>query len=177
MAIHVYEVLREAGQEFDLKLVGMHAMNSLRTEKAYRSWGHDISDEETPMEAGLGFAVKYDKPGGFIGREAALEQKQGGVLNQRLVQFLLDDPEAMLYHNEPIVRDGEICGYISSAMYGHTLGASVGLGYVKNPIDNGGVNADYINAGSYEIEIACKRYSAKASLRPMYDPGNLRIRM
>ncbi len=177
MAIHVYEVLRQAGEEFDMKHVGMHAMNSLRTEKAYRSWGHDISDEETPLEAGLGFAVKYDKPGGFIGRQAALEQKQGGVLKQRLVQFLLDDPEAMLYHNEPIVRNGEICGYISSAMYGHTLGGSVGLGYVKNPIEQGGVNADYVNSGSYEIEIACKRFSAKASLKPLYDPGSQRIRM
>ncbi|MBT5522210.1 MAG: FAD-dependent oxidoreductase, partial [Rhodospirillales bacterium] len=174
MAIHVYEVLAEAGAEFGMAHVGMHAMNSLRTEKAYRSWGHDISDEENPIEAGLSFAVKYDKPGGFIGRDALLKYKDSGKPKQRLVQFLMDDPEAMLYHNEPIVRDGEICGYINSAMYGHTLGGSVGLGYVSGP---DGVDADYINSGNYEIEVACERLSAKASLRPMYDPKNERIKM
>ena len=82
----------------------------------------------------------------------------------------------MIYHNEPIVRDGEICGYITGGMYGHTLGGSVGLGYVNNPIDNGGVNADYVKSGTYEIEVACERFAADASLRPMYDPKNERIK-
>ncbi len=180
MAIHVYETLREAGNEFDLKLVGMHAMNSLRMEKAYRSWGHDISDEETPIEAGLSFAVKFDKPSGFIGRDALLKLKESGKPKQRLVQFLMDDPEVMLYHNEPIIRNGKICGYINSAMYGHTLGGAIGLGYVSNVEDDGGdgrVDADFINSGTYEIEVACKRFTAKASLRPMYDPKNEKIKM
>jgi len=177
MALHVYEVLTEAGREFNLANVGMHAMNSLRIEKAYRHWGHDIADEDTPIEAGLGFAVKYDKPGGFIGRDALLKQKEAGVVSKRLVQFLMQDPDVMVYHNEPIVRDGEICGYITGGMYGHTLGGSVGLGYVNNSIENGGVNADYVNSGSYEIEVACKRFPATASLKPMYDPKNERIKM
>ena len=177
MALHVFEVLTEAGKEFNLAQVGMHAMNSLRIEKAYRHWGHDIADEDTPIEAGLSFAVKYDKPGGFIGRDALLKQKEAGVVSKRLVQFLMEDPDAMLYHNEPIVRDGDICGYITGGMYGHTLGGCVGLGYVNNPIESGGVNADYVNAGSYEIEVACKRLPAKASLRPLYDPKNERIKM
>ena len=176
MALHVYEVLMEAGEEFDVANVGMHAMNSLRLEKGYRHWGHDIADEDTPIEAGLGFAVKYDKPGGFIGRDALLKQKENGVVSKRLVQFLMKDPEVMIYHNEPIVRDGEICGYITGGMYGHTLGGSVGLGYVNNPIESGGVNADYVNSGTYEIEVACERFSADASLRPMYDPKNERIK-
>ncbi len=174
MALHVYEVLVEAGEEFAVANVGMHAMNSLRLEKAYRHWGHDIADEDTPIEAGLSFAVKYDKPGGFIGREALLKQKDSGKVTKRLVQFLMDDPESMIYHNEPIVRDGEICGYITGGMYGYTLGGCVGLGYVNNPQ---GVNADYVNSGSYEIEIACERKPASASLRPLYDPKNERIRM
>ncbi|MBT3559095.1 MAG: GcvT family protein [Rhodospirillales bacterium] len=176
MALHVYEVLMEAGEEFDVANVGMHAMNSLRLEKGYRHWGHDIADEDTPIEAGLGFAVKYDKPGGFIGRDALLKQKENGVVSKRLVQFLMKDPEVMIYHNEPIVRDGEICGYITGGMYGHTLGGSVGLGYVNNPIESGGVNADYVNSGTYEIEVACERFAADASLRPMYDPKNERIK-
>jgi len=177
MALHVYEVLTEAGKAFELYNVGMHAMNSLRIEKAYRHWGHDIADEDTPIEAGLNFAVSYDKPGGFIGRDALLKQKEEGVVSKRLVQFLMNDPEVMLYHNEPIVRDGEICGYITGGMYGHTLGGAVGLGYVNNPVENGGVNAAYVNSGSYEIEVACKRFAAKASLRPLYDPKNERIKL
>jgi glycine cleavage system T protein len=177
MALHVYEVLCEAGEEFGLTNVGMHAMNSLRLEKGYRHWGHDIADEDTPIEAGLAFAVKYDKPGGFIGRDALLKQKESGVVSKRLVQFLVSDPEIMVYHNEPIVRDGEICGYVTGGQYGHTLGGSVALGYVNNPIENGGVNADYVNSGTYEIEVACQRYAATASLRPMYDPKNERIKM
>ena len=172
MALHVFETLVEAGQDFGLRHVGMHAMNSLRIEKAYRHWGDDIADEDTPIEAGLGFAVKFDKPGGFIGRDALLRQKREGV-RRRLVQFRLTDPEPMLYHNEPILRDGKICGYVTSAMYGYTLGGAVGLGYVNH---EGGVDADYVNSGTYEIEVACERFAAEASLRPMYDPGGERMK-
>ncbi len=171
-ALHVYDTLMEAGQADGLKLVGMHAMNSLRIEKAYRHWGHDITDEDTPLEAGLGFAVAFDKAGGFIGRDALLRQREAG-LKKRLVQFLLNDPEPLLYHNEPIWRDNQIVGYIASGMYGHTLGGAVGLGYVNN---EDGVKADFIKSGQYEIEVAGVRIPATASLRPMYDPSNSRIR-
>ncbi len=171
-ALHVYDTLIQAGPEFGLRPVGMHAMNSLRIEKAYRHWGHDITDEDTPLEAGLNFAVAYDKPGGFIGRDALLAQKQTGV-RKRLVQFLLDDPEPLLYHNEPIWRDDALVGYIASAMYGHTLGGAVGLGYVHHAQ---GVDAAFVREGRYQIEIAGERFPAKASLRPMYDAKGLRIR-
>ncbi len=168
----VYDTLVAAGEPFGLQHVGMHAMNSLRMEKAYRHWGHDIADEDTPLEAGLGFAVAWDKPGGFIGRDALVEQREKG-LKRRLVQFALDDPEPLLYHNEPIWRDGVIVGYITSGMFGHALGKSLGMGYVENA---GGVDADFINAGSYEIEVACERFTATASLKPFYDPQSLRIK-
>lgn len=171
-ATGVFDVLVAAGEAFGLSQVGMHAMNSLRIEKAYRHYGHDITDDDTPLEGGLGFAVKFDKPGGFIGRAALKRQKETG-LNKRLVQFLLNDPDPMLYHNEPIWRDGALAGYVRSAMYGHTLGGAVALGYVENP---DGVDADYVNAGAYEIEIAGVRYPATASLRPLYDPKSERIK-
>jgi 4-methylaminobutanoate oxidase (formaldehyde-forming) len=172
-ALHVFDTLLAAGEALNVSLVGMHAMNSLRIEKAYRHWGHDITDEDTPIEAGLGFAVAYDKPGGFIGREALLRQKEEGV-KKRLVQFLLDDPEPLLYHAEPIWRDDSLVGYITSGMYGHTLGGAVGLGYVSH---RDGVSAEFIRSGSYEVEVAGTRISAKASLRPMYDPKSSRIRV
>jgi 4-methylaminobutanoate oxidase (formaldehyde-forming) len=171
-AAHIFETLFEAGGAFDLKPAGLHAMNSLRIEKAYRHWGHDISEQETPIEAGLGFAVKTGKAD-FIGRDAIMAQKQNGV-HQRLVQFQLEDPNALLYHNEPVYRDGEIKGYITSAMFGHTLGAAIGLGYVADP---GGVDADYINAGRYEIEVAGMRVPAKASLSPLFDSQSSRVKV
>jgi 4-methylaminobutanoate oxidase (formaldehyde-forming) len=145
---------------------GYHALNSLRIERAYRHFGHDITDEDTPWEAGLGFAVKLDKPGGFIGREALVRQRETGV-TKRLVQFQLRSPEPLLYHNEPIWRGDAIVGFVRSGMYAHTLGAAVGLGYVS---------ADGIAADAYEIEVAGVRQAALASLRPLYDPKQERIR-
>jgi 4-methylaminobutanoate oxidase (formaldehyde-forming) len=170
-AAHIFEVIMEAGSEFGLMPAGLHALNSLRIEKAYRHWGHDITEVETPIEAGLGFAVKTDKPS-FIGRDAILRQKETGV-KARLVQFALTGSEAMLYHNEPIYRDGIIVGNIESGMYGHTLGAAIGLGYVKN---EEGVDADFVKSGTYELEVAGQRIAASASLRPMYDPKSERIK-
>ena len=119
--LSVYDEIVSAGESHGLVHAGYHAMNSLRIEKAYRHWSHDITDEDTPLEAGLGFAVKLDKSGGFIGRDALMKQKEQG-LERRLVQFLLKDPQPLLYHNEPIWRDNEIVGFVSSGMYGHTLG-------------------------------------------------------
>ena len=171
-ALGVYDALVEAGKAFDLRHIGMHAMNSLRIEKAYRHWGHDITDEDSPLEAGLGFAVDMEKEGGFIGKKALLRQQMLGV-NKRLVQFVLSDPQPLLYHNEPIWRDDDIVGYITSGMYGHTLGSAVGLGYVNHAQ---GESGESIQSGNYEIEVAGKRFSAKASIRPLYDPANERIR-
>ena len=171
-ATGVYDTIVKAGEAFGLKHVGMHAMNSLRTEKAYRHWGHDITDEDTPLEAGLSFAVAWDKPGGFIGKEALLKQKEAGV-KRRLVQFAIDDRNALMHHNEPIYRNGEIVGYITSGMYGHAVDKSLGMGYVNN---EDGVNPAYVKEGTYEIEIACERFPATASLAPFYDPKSLRVK-
>ena len=171
--VPIYDAIVDAGREFDLTHAGMHAMNSLRLEKGYRHWGHDISDEETPYEAGLRFAVKFDK-GDFLGRDVLLGQKENGV-TKRLVQFALEDPEPMLYHNEPIWRDGVIAGYLTSGMYGHTVGTCLGMGYVSNP--DGIVTPSYVRDATYEIEVANKRYPARASLRPFYDPKSLRTKM
>ena len=169
----VYDLISEAGGTAGLKLAGYHAMNSLRIEKGYRHWGHDITDEDSPLEAGLGFAVAMDKAGGFIGREALLRQKERG-LTRRLVQFVMEDVEPLLYHNEPILRDGEIVGRITSGMFGHTIARAIGLGYVEN----GGeaVTPEFIQSIQFEIEVAAARFRAKASLKPLYDPENLRVK-
>ena len=147
-------------------------MNSLRIEKAYREYGHDMDNNDTPLEAGLGFAVKFDKPGDFIGRDALLRHKESGPLKYRMVQFLLEDPEPLLYGNEIIYRDGKIVGYLQTGTYGFTLGGAMGMGFVEN---EDGATPDFINSGSYEIDIAGERHPAKASLRPMYDPKNERV--
>jgi glycine cleavage system T protein len=171
-AAGVYEALVAGGADAGLRHVGMHAVNSLRMERAYRHWGHDITDEETPLDAGLGFAVAWDKPGGFIGRDALIRQREAGT-RKCLVQFLLADPEPLLYHREPVYRAGEIVGYLTSGMYGHALGAAVGLGYVTIP---DGAEAAVADGVGYEIEVRGKRYAAKASLRPLYDPTSARVR-
>ena len=127
---HVYDRIVEAGEAVGLAHAGYHALNSLRLEKAYRHWSHDITDEDSPLEAGLGFVVKFDKPGGFIGRAALLAQQEQGV-SRHLVQLKLNHPEPLIYHNEPIWRDDEIVGHITSAAYGHTLGGQ--WGWVTSP--------------------------------------------
>ncbi|MEO1794255.1 MAG: aminomethyltransferase family protein, partial [Pseudomonadota bacterium] len=169
-AAHVFETLQAAGGAHELKLCGMHTLDSCRLEKAFRHFGHDITDEDHVLEAGLGFAVKPDK-GDFIGREAVLRKKESG-LSRRLVQFALEDPEPLLFHNEPIVRDGEIVSYLTSGNYGHFLGRAVGLGYVPSA---GEAAADVLGS-SFEIEVAGQRYRARASLKPMYDPTSARMR-
>jgi len=172
-ATHVYDTLVGAGDRFGLRHAGYHALNSLRMEKAYRHWGHDMSDEDTLLEAGLGFTAAWGKPGGFIGRDALMAQREAGV-SRRLAVLVLDDPEPLLYHNEPIWRDGELVGWVTSAMFGHTVGRSVALGYVRRA--DGPVTPDWIAAGRYELEIGTERFGARASLRPPYDPGNARVR-
>lgn len=169
----IYEALLDAGKEFDMAHAGYHAMNSLRIEKGYRHYGHDISTDDTPIEAGLGFAVNFKKKLDFNGREHLLKQKEEGV-SKRLVMFALEDDQALLYHNEPIWRDDVIVGYITSGMFGHTIGAAIGLGYVNHSEP---FKADFIKAGRFEIEVATKRIPARASLRPFYDPKSERVRM
>jgi 4-methylaminobutanoate oxidase (formaldehyde-forming) len=173
LAVHVYDTLVSAGSGHGLRHAGYHALDSLRMEKAYRSWGHDISGGDTPLEAGLGFAVAWEKPGGFTGRDALLRLREQGV-SRRLVQFALADPDAFAYHDEPVYRDGTLVGRVSSAAYGHTLGRCVALGYVTAP--EPGTPPSWYRSGSYEIEIAGQRVPAGASLRPLYDPASRRPR-
>ncbi len=167
-AAGVYDAIVEAGQSFGLVHAGYHALNSLRIEKGYRHWGHDITDEDTPLEAGLEFAVRMKKDD-FLGRDALVRQRADGV-KRRLVQFLLRDPEPMLYHNEPIWLGDAIVGYITSAAFGHTLGASVGLGYVNLAVAGGEIPPE-----GFEIEVAGVRFEALASLEPLYDPARSKI--
>jgi glycine cleavage system aminomethyltransferase T/glycine/D-amino acid oxidase-like deaminating enzyme len=169
----VFDRILEKGAQFGLKLAGMHAMDSLRIEKAYRHFGHDIGEDDTPIEAGLGFVVAYDKAVPFIGRDALLKQKNQARLPKRMVQLALEDPEPLLYHNEPIYRDGKLVGYTTSANYGHALGRAVALGYL-NTAD--GVDQAWLDGGKFEIEVACERVPARVSLRPMYDPKSERMR-
>jgi heterotetrameric sarcosine oxidase gamma subunit len=168
----VFDALIAAGRPHGLRLAGYHAMNSLRLEKAYRHWGHDITPDETPAEAGLGFCVAWDKPGGFVGREALLPER-GRMPPRRLVQFLLKDPEPLLIHDEPILRDGKVVGRITSGMYGHVLGAAVGLGHV----DAGrAMTSEELLDARFEIDVAGRRIPAEAALRPLYDPKGDRVR-
>ena len=170
----IFDKIIAAGGEHGLKLAGMHALNSLRLEKAYRHWGHDITDEDTPLDAGLSFAVKFDKKGGFIGRDALLKQKESKVLKRRLVQFALDDPQPLLYHNEPIWCGDIIVGDLTSGMYGHTIGTCLGMGYVSC---EEGVSKEFLESNRFEIEVAGERYPARPSLRAFYDPKSERVRM
>ena len=170
MAPHVFDVLTDAGRDLELKLCGMHMMDSCRIEKAFRHFGHDITCEDHVLEAGLGFAVDTGKAD-FIGRNAVLKKRDAG-LDRRLLQFKLEDPEPLLYHHEPILRDGQIVGYASSGSYGHFLGAAVGLGYVPCR----GETASQLLASTYELEVAGARVPAQASIRPLYDPKATRTK-
>lgn len=167
---HVFEALEEAGAGLGLKLCGLHALDSCRIEKAYRHWGHDITDEDHVLEAGLGFAASRKKPG-YIGRDAVLRKAEAG-LNRRMVQFRLTDPEPLLFHNEALVRDGRIIGPVTSGNYGHYLGGAIGMGYVPCR----GQSEAEILASRYEIEVAGVRHEAVASLVPMHDPKSERVR-
>jgi glycine cleavage system aminomethyltransferase T/glycine/D-amino acid oxidase-like deaminating enzyme len=173
-AVGVYDRLVAAGQAVGLRHAGLKALASLRMEKGYRDYGHDIDNTDTVLEAGLGFAVALDKPGGFIGREAVLAQKERGPLRRRLVQVLITDPDPLMFHAEVVRRDGRPAGYMRSASYGFTLGGAVGLAM----IDAGEpVSQAYLDAGEWTVQIGNAAYPAAASLRPMYDPGNKRIQM
>ena len=170
-AMGVYEAVVAAGRDLGLRHAGFHAMDSLRLERGYRSWGHDIGGEDTPLEAGLGFAVAFKKEG-FVGRDALLRQRDR-PLARRLVMFTLDDPEPLLLGDEPIWRDGVLVGRITSGACGHTLGRSVGTGYVTHA---DGVDAPFLRAGRWELEIATERVPATAQLEPPYDPTSARVR-
>jgi glycine cleavage system aminomethyltransferase T/glycine/D-amino acid oxidase-like deaminating enzyme len=174
--LDVYERVVEAGAAFGLRHAGYHSMAACRIEKGYRSWGHDIADEDSPVDAGLAFTIAWDKPGGFLGRDAVMAQKAAGTPKKRLVQVMLEDASAsapLMYHEEPILRDGTIVGSIKSGAWGHRLQRSIGMGYVAC---EAGVTKDWLASGSWEVEVACRRYTARVQLEPLYDPKNERIK-
>jgi glycine cleavage system aminomethyltransferase T/glycine/D-amino acid oxidase-like deaminating enzyme len=171
-AVHVYDRLVEAGKPFNLKHAGLKALASLRMEKGYRDYGHDIDNTDNAFETGLGFAVDLKKAS-FIGREQALKQKASAPYTRRLAQVLVKDPHPMLWHAEIVRRNGKAVGYVRAGSYGHTLGGAVGLFMLEA---HGPVTQDYLNAGKWEIEIAGSTYPAEVSLKPFYDPEMKRIK-
>jgi 4-methylaminobutanoate oxidase (formaldehyde-forming) len=174
-ALHVHERLVAAGAAFGMRHAGLKALASLRMEKGYRDYGHDIDNTDSVLEAGLGFAVDLTKPGGFLGKEAVLAEKAKGPPTRRLVQVLVKEPEPLLFHAELVRRSGRTVGYVRAASYGHTLGGAVGLAMVGG--DGEAIDSAWLERGDWEIDIAGRRYPAIAALRPLYDPTNARIRM
>lgn len=169
----VFDAIMEAGRQSDLKPAGYHALEHLRCECGYREYGLDLTPEDTPLEAGLGFAVSLDKPGGFIGHDALARQRDAGALKKRMVMFKLTDPEPVLFHEEVIRMDGKIVGHISSGAYGFTLGSSIGMGYVNH---EDGVTGELLKRSVFDIEIAGQRFAAEASFRPFHESAPTRIR-
>ena len=172
-AVHVYDRLIEAGKAFGLRHAGLKALSSLRMEKGYRDYGHDIDNTDTVLEAGLGFAVDLKKEGGFKGRDAVLAEKAAGLPRRRLVQVLLKDPKPMMFHAEVLFRDGRPAGYVRAASYGFTVGGAVGLAMVESdaPLDQA-----WLDRHAWEVDIAGTRHPAMLSLRPLYDPAMERIK-
>ncbi|MBK8074921.1 MAG: GcvT family protein [Kineosporiaceae bacterium] len=178
-AVDVYDRIVSAGAGFGLRHTGLKALSSLRLEKGYRDYGHDIDNTDTVVEAGLGFAVALTRPDGtardFVGRAAVEAQKAAGVPSSRLVQVLLRDPEALMYHAEVLLRNGIEVGYLRAASYGHTVGGAVGLAMVSSP-DGVPVTSDWLAEGTWHVDIAGRCHPATISLRPLYDPTSSRVR-
>ena len=178
MSAHVFETIADRRKDHPLAMCGLHALDSCRIEKGFRHFGHDISNEDHVLEAGLGFAVKENKqPGKFgpmIGADAVKAKRNDG-LSQRLMQFRLEDPDPLLYHNEAIYRDGVVIGYLTSGNYGHHLGGAIGLGYVK--CSAVGETAEAQLNSHYQIDVAGKLFDADVSLRPFYDPKALQVKL
>jgi 4-methylaminobutanoate oxidase (formaldehyde-forming) len=172
-ATHVYDLLVERGEPLGLVHAGLKALASLRMEKGYRDYGHDIDNTDTVLEAGLGFAVSMKKKGGFLGKEAVAAQRVERPLKKQLVQILVKDPEPMMFHAEIVHRNDQPMGYIRAASYGHTLGGAVGLAMIEadEPITQ-----EYLDTGEWSVDIAGERYPAVASLRPLYDPKMERVK-
>lgn len=172
LAGHVYELLVDAGEASGLRHVGRKSLASLRLEKGYRDYGHDIDNTDNPIETGLGFTVDWTHD--FIGRHALEAIREGGAPSRRLITLLVLDPEPMLHHGEIVLRDGEPVGYVRAGSYGHTLGGAVGLAMVEGDEP---ITAEVLRTGVWEVEIAGRRYPIEVSLRPLYDPAGERIRM
>ncbi len=173
-AVHVYDQVVAAGKQFGLVHAGLRALGSLRMEKGYRDYGHDLDNTDDPYETGLGFAVDLKKPDGFIGKDAVLTRKSQGPLQRRLVSLRVNDPAPLMFHAEVVWRDGRAVGYVRAASYGYTVGGAVGLAFLepKQTVDEA-----YLTSGTWEVEIAGKKYPCTVSARPLYDPKGERIKL
>jgi 4-methylaminobutanoate oxidase (formaldehyde-forming) len=179
-AVALHDALVEVGRPLGLRHAGYHAMNTLRLEAGYRHWGHDITDEDTPIEAGLAFAVAWDCEGGFRGREALLKQKDQPRM-KRLIQFRLEDADRLVYHDEPIYRNGQYVGRTTGGMWSYTENRCLAMGYLSpaedDPSGADGVTKAWLDDGTFEIEVATRRIPATPSIRSFYDPKNERVRL
>ena len=171
-AVNVYEALMAAGKAHGLANAGYRAIETLRLEKGYRAWGADIGPDHTPLEAGLGWAVKLKKNIDFKGRSAIESQVSGGV-KKMLACFTVEDPEVVLLGRETIYRNGQRVGWLTSAGFGHTVGKPIGYGYVRNA---GGVDTAYLTSGDYELEVAAERVPCVLHLEALYDPEMARVK-
>jgi 4-methylaminobutanoate oxidase (formaldehyde-forming) len=171
-AVTVYDALMQAGAAHGIMNAGYRAIETLRLEKAYRAWGSDIGPDHTPLEAGLGWAVKFKQNTPFLGREA-LEAQRAKPLTKFFTGFTTTDPDVILLGRETIYRDNVRVGWLSSGGFGHTIGKSIGYGYVRNP---DGVYASFINSGTYELEVATTRVACIPHLGPLWDPAMTRIK-
>jgi len=182
-ALHVYDRIWKVGKDMGLRSAGLRALGSLRMEKAYRDYGHDIDGTDTVLEAGLGFTCDFAKEGGFIGMEPTQRQKvksqDDGGLQQKLVQVLVEDPKPLLCHGEILWRNGRRISDVRAASYGHTLGGAVGLSMVVAPEEEEGqvVNKKFIQSGDWCIEIANQKYPCTLSFAPLYDPKSLKVKV
>lgn len=170
-ALTVFAALHEAGAAHGLRNAGYRAIETLRLEKGYRAWSSDIGPDHTPDEAGLGWAVKMKSNIAFKGREAVQAQRESGV--KKIMATFTCDGDVILSGRETIYRNGERCGWLSSAGYGHTLGTSIGMGYVRS---NQAIDKEYVLSGDYELEVATHRVKAKATLAPLYDPKMAKVK-
>ncbi|HXF36543.1 MAG TPA: FAD-dependent oxidoreductase, partial [Actinomycetota bacterium] len=171
-AVHLHDVLVEAGADLGVRHAGFHALDALRLERGSRSWGHELGPLDDPYAAGLGFTVAPGKPDGFLGQEA-LAALRDAPRPRRIVSVLLSDPAPVLWGGESLLRDGARVGFLTSAAFGHTLGASVGLAWVRG---EGDVAEGWLRDGTWEVEAAAERFPARVSLRPFFDPAGERLR-
>lgn len=171
-ALGIYDAIVAAGDDLNLRHAGYVALNTLRLEAGYRDWGSDVSDEDTPLESGLGFTVAWDKKSDFIGR-TTVELQRGKTPRRRLVQLAVPGDAPLMFGTEPVWRDGALVGYLRSAGFGHTIGCGIGMGYLHA---GSGVSAQWLKDGNFEVEIAGQRHAAIASLRPFYDAARTRVK-
>ena len=173
-AVGVYEDLLAAGEAFGVRRGGYYAIESLRLEKGYRAFGRDLTADYSPLEAGLMFACKMDSEIDFLGKAALAEAKSAGP-RRRLVSWVSQDPEVMLWGGELLLRDGVAAGQVSSAAWGESVGGCVGLGYLWTA-DGSPVSTDWINSGGYQVNVGGALVPVTVSLRAPYDPTSQRVR-